>query len=94
MGERWGMTERPPRPSEPAPPADLPVREGVDYAARRGHDTGRLLAFSAGVFAIALTLLARNIRLPSLDHGSAEAQMWAILSRASRCSSPSRASSS
>lgn len=75
------MTERRPNTIEQEVAADLEAGLAVDRATGRGHDTGRLLAFSDGVFAIAITLLALNIRIPSLpDNSSLSAQIQAIVS--------------
>jgi uncharacterized membrane protein len=74
------MTERRPDTIEREFAADLEAGVAVDRATGRGLDTGRLLAFSDGVFAIAITLLALNIRIPTLaDNASVEAQIQAIL---------------
>jgi len=44
---------------------------------RAGYDVGRLLAFSDGVFAIAITLLVLGIPLPILaNHGQLPGQLW------------------
>jgi uncharacterized membrane protein len=45
---------------------------------RRDSDTGRMLAFSDGVFAIAITLLVLEIRAPDVEHGLLDAlvDLW------------------
>jgi uncharacterized membrane protein len=41
-------------------------------ASHEGYDIGRLLAFSDGVFAIAITLLVLSIPVPNVPHGADE----------------------
>ncbi|GIW07095.1 MAG: hypothetical protein KatS3mg060_1900 [Dehalococcoidia bacterium] len=74
------MTERRPDTIEQELTADLEAGIAVDRATGRGPDTGRLLAFSDGVFAIAITLLALNINIPSLsDNAGTATQIQSIL---------------
>ncbi|HEV8112474.1 MAG TPA: TMEM175 family protein [Planctomycetota bacterium] len=52
----------------------MPKNEGVVE-----RDTGRVEAFSDGVFAIAITLLILEIRVPELGHDASDAGLFASL---------------
>jgi uncharacterized membrane protein len=55
------------------------MAEADEPAAHPGYDVGRLLAFSDGVFAIAITLLVLSIPVPNLPRGADPAQVVAAL---------------
>jgi uncharacterized membrane protein len=52
---------------------------GPSPARREAYDVGRLLAFTDGVFAIAITLLVLNIPLPQLRPGATNASLGTAL---------------
>ncbi|MFN8535700.1 MAG: TMEM175 family protein [Dehalococcoidia bacterium] len=75
------MTERKFDTLEREIAGDLEAGIAVDRLTARGSDTGRLLSFSDGVIAIAITLLALNIRIPNLaDRATTAEQIASILS--------------
>ena len=49
---------------------DLGVSSGVGRAGNGNNDTVRIEAFSDGVFAIVITLLALEIRVPHAEEGA------------------------
>ena len=59
-------------------PESLATREGLDAHIRR-HSYDRLLMLSDGIFAIAITLAALEIRLP--EHIATEHDLWHIVMR-------------
>lgn len=52
---------------------------GHSRAGRDAYDVGRVLAFSDGVFAIAITLLVLTIPIPSVPSNSGNREMWSAL---------------
>jgi uncharacterized membrane protein len=51
----------------------------VDTPATEAKETGRIEAFSDGVFAIAVTLLVLELRVPQLAEEATNAELWAAL---------------